>query len=86
MGLSGRLDTLTAPRLEGPLLEALAANNSVVLDCAALEYVSSAGLRVLLAGQKAADAAGHNFELTAVSEDVLDVFDLTGFSDILTIR
>jgi anti-sigma B factor antagonist len=84
--VSGRLDTLTAPELEGPLKQAVEKYSEVVMDCAQLDYVSSAGVRVLLIGQKAADASGHSLALSNVSGDVREVFEMTGFSDILTIR
>jgi anti-sigma B factor antagonist len=83
--ISGRLDTLTAPEFEEPLRRAIEEYPAVVLDCGQLDYVSSAGLRVLLAGQKAATASGHSLALSGVSDAVREVFDMTGFSDILNI-
>ncbi|MDR3137005.1 MAG: STAS domain-containing protein [Coriobacteriales bacterium] len=83
--ISGRLDTLTAPELEEPLRQAIEKYPAVVLDCERLDYVSSAGLRVLLTGQKTAIASGHSFALSGVSDAVHEVFDMTGFSDILQI-
>lgn len=85
LGLAGRLDTITAPQLEQKLKEVLPAASALTLDCEQLEYVSSAGLRVLLAAHKAlADKGG--LTLTRVGEAILDIFDVTGFSDILTIQ
>jgi anti-sigma B factor antagonist len=83
--LLGRLDTLTAPEFEEPLSQACKQWQKTVINCAALDYVSSAGLRVLLAGQKLADQYEHSLALTNVSTDVREVFDITGFSRILTI-
>jgi anti-anti-sigma factor len=84
--ISGRLDTLTAPAFEEPFAQALREHPTVVLDCAQLDYISSAGLRVLLAGQKLAAAAEHSLILSSVSDEVREVFDMTGFSNILTIQ
>ncbi|MDR1089418.1 MAG: STAS domain-containing protein [Coriobacteriales bacterium] len=84
--LSGRLDTLTAPELEGPLVEACESWQITVVDCEKLDYVSSAGLRVLLAGQKVASAKNHALRLINVSDGVREVFDITGFSRILSIE
>ena len=83
--LSGRLDTITAPQLQEVLIPALEGGAKVVLDFAGLAYVSSAGLRVLLLGQKAATARGAAMALTGVSAEIMEVFDMTGFTDMLTI-
>jgi anti-sigma B factor antagonist len=83
--LSGRLDTLTAPEFEEPLRQACEQWQNIIIDCASLDYVSSAGLRVLLAGQKVADKYEHALALINVSADVREVFDITGFSRILDI-
>jgi anti-sigma B factor antagonist len=82
----GRLDTLTSSELEAPLKESCEQRQSTLIDCKRLDYVSSAGLRVLLTGQKVATARGHALTLVNVSDDVRAVFDLTGFSNILTIE
>lgn len=86
MGLSGRLDTTTAPELQAPLMDALADNDAVTLDFADLQYVSSAGLRVLMMGQKYAATNGKKFIVKNVSEEINEVFEMTGFTDILTIE
>ena len=81
----GRLDTTTAPELEAAIDGCAAGLNELVLDCSALEYVSSAGLRVILKAQKLMNAKG-NMKLTHVNETIMEVFDITGFADILTIE
>ena len=80
----GRLDTTTAPALEATIDGCIAGVEELILDCTALEYVSSAGLRVILKAQKLMNAQG-SMKLTGVNETVMEVFDLTGFADILTI-
>ena len=81
----GRLDTSTAPALE-VAIDGLAADiKELILDCGALEYVSSAGLRVILKAQKQMKAQG-SMKLMGVNETVMEVFDITGFTDILTIE
>ena len=81
----GRLDTSTAPELETAIDGCAAGINELVLDCSALEYVSSAGLRVILKAQKMMNAQG-SMKLTHVNETIMEVFDITGFADILTIE
>ena len=81
----GRLDTTTAPELEAAIDGCAAGLNELVLDCSALEYVSSAGLRVILKAQKLMNAQG-SMKLTHVNETIMEVFDITGFADILTIE
>ena len=81
----GRLDTTTAPELEAAIDNCVADVKELVLDCSALEYVSSAGLRVILKAQKLMNAQG-NMKLTNVNETIMEVFDITGFADILTIE
>ena len=81
----GRLDTSTAPELEATIDGCVAGINELVLDCGALEYVSSAGLRVILKAQKLMNAQG-GMKLTNVNETIMEVFDITGFADILTIE
>ena len=81
----GRLDTTTAPELEATIDTCAAGIKELVLDCTALEYVSSAGLRVILKAQKLMNAKG-NMKLTHVNETIMEVFDITGFADILTIE
>ena len=83
--LSGRLDTTTAPRLEGELKDALPGVGTLVLDLEKLEYISSAGLRVLLSAQKIMNKQGE-MKLIHVNDTIHEIFDVTGFSDILTIE
>ena len=83
--LSGRLDTITAPQLETELKESLDGVEHLVLDFAALAYLSSAGLRVLLAAQKQMNKQG-DMVVRHVNETIAEVFDVTGFCDILTIE
>ena len=83
--LSGRLDTVTAPQLEAELEKILSDSDALVLDMANLEYISSAGLRVILKAQKAMNTKG-TMKLIHVGESIMEVFDITGFSDFLTIE
>ena len=83
--IEGRLDTTTAPRLEAELKGNIDGVDNLVLDFASLEYVSSAGLRVLLSAQKVMNRQGR-MVIKNVNEDVMDVFEVTGFADILTIE
>ena len=83
--VSGRLDTQTAPELENELDSVLAGIKELIFDFANLEYVSSAGLRVILKAQKAMNAQG-SMKLTGVNDSIMEVFDITGFLDILTIE
>ena len=85
IALEGRLDTTTAPQLEAVLVPAFDEAGEITLDFAKLEYVSSAGLRVLLMGQKTAKAKGASMVLSNVSEDIMEVLEMTGFTDMLTI-
>ncbi|MCL2048380.1 MAG: STAS domain-containing protein [Defluviitaleaceae bacterium] len=82
--LEGRLDTATSPQLQDTLLPVFGENKDVVLDFSKLAYVSSAGLRVLLMGQKEAQGKGASMKLSNVSSDIMEVFEMTGFSDILS--
>ena len=81
--LEGRLDTTTAPELESFLNENLAGAKALTIDCEKLVYVSSAGLRVLLSAQKKMKSA---MKLKNVCELVMEVFEMTGFVDILVIE
>ena len=83
--VSGRLDTQTAPELEKELDAVLSGLKELTFDMTNLEYVSSAGLRVILKAQKAMNAQG-SMKLTGVNDSVMEVFDITGFLDILTIE
>ena len=82
--LEGRLDTITAPQLEEALKERLEGVQKLVLDFKALEYISSAGLRVLLMAQKVMNKQGA-MVIRNVNETISEVFDITGFADMLTI-
>lgn len=82
--LSGRLDTMTAPELETALAEELPGIQELTLDFSELDYISSAGLRVLLSAQKQMNKQG-SMKLTGVNETIMEIFEVTGFSDILTI-
>ena len=81
----GRLDTITAPELEATIDSCAAAIQELVLDCGGLEYISSAGLRVILKAQKLMNTQG-SMKLTGVNESIMEIFDITGFADILTIE
>ena len=83
--VSGRLDTQTAPELEKELDSILPGLKELIFDMTNLEYVSSAGLRVILKAQKAMNAQG-SMKLTGVNDSIMEVFDITGFLDILTIE
>lgn len=85
ISLEGRLDTTTSPALEKELNEVLPNINELVFDFSKLEYISSAGLRVLLTAHKVMSRKG-GMKVTNVNEIVQEVFDVTGFSDILTIE
>lgn len=85
LALIGRLDTVTAPELEAEISAILPTAESLVLDMEKLEYISSAGLRVILKTQKVlTQKAG--LKLIHVSDEVREVFEITGFSDFLTIE
>lgn len=83
--LAGRLDTTTAPKLEAELKQNIGGVEKLVLDFKALEYLSSAGLRVLLAAQKVMNKQGEMI-VRNVNETIADIFEVTGFSDVLTIE
>ena len=83
--LSGRLDTTTAPQLETELKESIDGVEHLILDFAALEYLSSAGLRVLLSAQKIMNKQG-SMVVRNVNETIAEIFEVTGFCDVLTIE
>ena len=85
VALEGRLDTVTSPQLENELKNALDGADALVLDMEALEYISSAGLRVLLSAQKLMSSKG-GMKLLHVNDTIMEIFEVTGFSDILTIE
>jgi anti-sigma B factor antagonist len=83
--LVGRLDTITAPALDKAISSDIEGAKKLVIDFKSLEYISSAGLRVLLGAQKKMQKVG-TMKLVNVCEEVMEVFEMTGFSDILTIE
>ena len=83
--INGRLDTTTAPKLETVINECSETTKNLVLDLEKLEYISSAGLRVLLSAQKKMKKLG-SMKVKNVSEAIMDVFEMTGFADILVIE
>lgn len=85
LAVEGRLDTITAPELEKELKESLDGVSELILDFEKLDYISSAGLRVLLSAKKAMMNKG-GMKVVNVGEIVREVFDVTGFSDFLTIE
>lgn len=83
--ISGRIDTITAPKLEKEIREVFESFKEIVLDFSELDYISSAGLRVLVAIQKSLDN-DHTMTITSCSDDILDIFEITGFIDVFTIK
>ena len=81
----GRLDTITAPALDKTINEDLGDAQNLILDVKGMEYISSAGLRVLLSAQKKMQKIG-SMKVTGVCEEVMEVFEMTGFADILVIE
>jgi len=85
VALEGRLDTTTAPQLEGELKQSMDRVDALVIDMEKLSYISSAGLRVLLSAQKVMNKKG-GMVVRRVNADIMEIFDVTGFADILTIE
>ena len=85
VALEGRLDTVTAPQLEGELRTAISDVKELVFDLEKLDYVSSAGLRVLLSAQKVMNRQG-SMTIRNVKPEIMDIFEVTGFVDILNIE
>ncbi len=85
IGLEGRLDTVTAPQLEGELHADLEGVTELILDLKDLDYISSAGLRVLLSAQKVMNRQG-SMTVRHVKPEIMEIFDVTGFVDILSIE
>ena len=85
VALEGRLDTVTAPQLEGELRTAVDGISELIFDLGALDYVSSAGLRVLLSAQKVMNRQG-SMTIRNVKPEIMEIFDVTGFTDILNIE
>ena len=86
LALEGRLDTTTAPQLENELKVSLYDTKALTLDMEKLEYLSSAGLRVLLAAQKQMQKQKVEMVVVNVNEIIMEVFEITGFVDIITIK
>lgn len=84
ISLEGRLDTTTAPQLESELKSSLNGISDLTFNFSKLEYISSAGLRVLLSAQKVMNSQG-TMKITNVAPEIMEVFEITGFTDILTI-
>lgn len=85
VSLSGRLDTVSAPQLDKELKEAIGDISELILDLSGLEYMSSAGLRILLSAQKAMNNQGKMI-VKNVNNTIMEIFEVTGFIDILTIE
>ena len=85
ISIEGRLDTMTSPQLEAELKQSIDGVRELTFDFSGVEYVSSAGLRVLLAAQKIMNRQG-SMKLIGVSDEIMEVFEITGFSDILTLE
>ena len=85
IALEGRLDTNTSPQLEKELKDEIDGVTSLTFDFKALEYISSAGLRVLLSAQKIMNKQG-SMKITNVNSEIMEIFEVTGFSDILDIE
>ena len=83
--IAGRLDTITAPALDKTINEDIGDTKNLVLDVKGMEYISSAGLRVLLSAQKKMQKIG-SMKVVNVCEEVMEVFEMTGFADILVIE
>lgn len=86
VAIEGRVDTVTAPELESAVKHLINMGASVVFECEKLEYISSAGLRVVLATYKQLTACAGKFAIRHLSREVKSVFDITGFSKILNIE
>ena len=84
--IEGRVDTTTSSELQAVLTADVNNTNEMVIDCSDLIYISSAGLRVLLSVHKAMNKKSGKFVLTNVSEDIMEIFEITGFSNILNIN
>lgn len=85
IALEGRLDTTTSPQLEGELRSAVNGVSELVFDLDSLDYISSAGLRVLLSAQKVMNRQG-SMVIRNVKPEIMEIFDVTGFVDILNIE
>ncbi len=83
--VTGRIDTMTAGSFETEIMKTLEKENSIIIDCSGLEYISSSGLRVFLLAQKKTGATGGNLKLCNLQPFIKEVFDISGFSTIFTI-
>ena len=86
IALEGRLDTTTSPELEKELGDSLAGITRLVFDVSELAYISSAGLRVLLSAQKTMNSQSGSMVIRHASDEIMEIFEVTGFTDILTIE
>mgnify|MGYP003289456455 CR=1 FL=1 len=86
IGLTGRLDTTTSPQLEAELNELFETVNDIVFDFNGLEYISSAGLRVLLMSQKTMNKKSGEMVIVNACQEIKEILDITGFSDVLNIK
>ena len=86
VNICGRLDTVTSPELEKSVTPLIEVGKTIVFDCEKMEYISSAGLRVVLSTHKQCAASGGRFILRNITAEVRSVFDMTGFSRLLTIE
>ena len=85
LALEGRLDTTTSPQLEAEVKNSAEGVKSLIFDISGLEYISSAGLRVLLSAQKMMNKQG-DMTVTGANEAIMEIFDVTGFVDLLNIK
>ncbi|MCI9076530.1 MAG: STAS domain-containing protein [Dorea sp.] len=85
LSLEGRLDTTTAPELEKVIKSSLDGVTELTIDMSSLDYLSSAGLRILLGAQKTMNKQG-SMKVTHVNDTIMEIFEVTGFVDILTIE
>ncbi len=85
IAIEGRVDTTTSPQLDSEIKDSIAGITKLVFDFAKVEYISSAGLRVLLTAQKTMNKQGEMC-VTNCGEDIMEIFEVTGFTDILTIK
>ena len=83
--IAGRVDTSTAPQLESAIKEEISGVKELVFDMDKVEYISSAGLRVLLSSQKTMNNQG-TMKLINVNDEIMEIFEVTGFTDILTLK
>ena len=84
--ISGNIDTVTAPELDSQLQENLSGIKDLILDFAAVDYISSAGLRVILMANQQMEDVDGNMSVKNVNEDVRDVFEMTGFDSLLNLE